>query len=76
VGATRSFAEGHNHRQPNDPQKLAPAIVELVKSKNPPVRLPLGRDTIEEIEKKNAFVANELAEWRRVAESTSSETGQ
>ena len=76
AGAMRSFAEAHNHQQPNDPQKLAPAILELVKSKNPPLRRPLGRDTIEAIEKKNAFVAKELAEWRRVAESTSFETGQ
>ena len=71
VGVMRSFAEGHNHQQPNDPAKLAPAILELVNSKNPPVRLPLGRDTIEAIEKKNASVAKELAEWRRLAESTS-----
>jgi hypothetical protein len=34
------------------------------------VRLPLGRDTIEAIETKNAFVAKELAEWREMAEST------
>ena len=74
AGAMRSFAQGHSHRQPNDPQKLAPAILELVQSKNPPVRLPLGRDTIEAIEKKNAFVAQELAEWRRVAESTGFDT--
>jgi NAD(P)-dependent dehydrogenase (short-subunit alcohol dehydrogenase family) len=71
VGAMRSFAEGHSHQQPNDPEKLGPAILKLVNAKNPPVRLPLGRDTIEAIEKKNAQVAKELAEWREVAESTS-----
>ena len=67
VGVMRSFAEGHNHQQPNDPAKLAPAILELVNSKNPPVRLPLGRDTIEAIEKKNASVAKELAEGGSLA---------
>ena len=59
-----------NHAQPNDPQKLAPALLKLVNAKTPPVRLPLGRDTVEAIEKKNAFVAKGLAEWREVAEST------
>ena len=34
-------------------------------AKNPPLRLPLGSDTVERIEAKNAFVAKELAEWRR-----------
>jgi hypothetical protein len=32
--------------------------------------LPLGSDTVERIEAKNASVAKELAEWRAVATST------
>ena len=39
-------------------------------AKNPPLRLPLGSDTVERIEAKNAFVAKELAEWRTLATST------
>ena len=66
----RSFAEGHNHQQPNDPAKLGPAIMALVNAERPPAPLPLGRDTVAVIEKKNAFVASELAERREVAEST------
>ena len=34
---------------------------QLVNAKNPPLRLPLGSDTVERIEAKNAFVARELA---------------
>ena len=70
VGPMGSFAEGHNHQQPNDPAKLGPAIMALVNAERPPAPLPLGRDTVAVIEKKNAFVARELAEWRRIAEST------
>ena len=70
VGAMRSFAEGHNHQQPNDPAKLGPAILALVNAEHSPVRLPFGRDTVAVVEKKNAFVARELAEWRQVAKST------
>lgn len=70
VGAMRTAMSDANHQQPNDPAKLAPALLKLVNAANPPVRLPLGRDTIAAIETKNAFVAKELAEWRAVAEST------
>ena len=69
-GAMRTAMAGANHQQPNDPQKLGPALLKLVNTAKPPVRLPLGPDTVEAIEKKNAFVAQELAEWREVAVST------
>jgi NAD(P)-dependent dehydrogenase (short-subunit alcohol dehydrogenase family) len=70
VGAMRT-AMGHaNHQQPNDPAKIGPALLRLVNHPRPPVRLPLGADTVEAIEKKNAFVARELAEWREIAVST------
>ena len=52
------------------PRKLASAFIALVNAKNPPLRLPLGSDTVERIEAKNAFVARELAEWRTLATST------
>jgi NAD(P)-dependent dehydrogenase (short-subunit alcohol dehydrogenase family) len=67
VGAMRSFAEAHNHQRPNDPAKLGLAILASVNAEHPPVRLPLGRDTVAVIEKKKAFVARELAEGRQVA---------
>jgi NAD(P)-dependent dehydrogenase (short-subunit alcohol dehydrogenase family) len=70
VGAMRTAMADANHQQPNNPEKVGPAMLALVNAKNPPVRLPLGRDTVEAIEKKNAFVAKELADWREIAEST------
>ncbi len=70
VGKTRSHAEDVNHGQRGDPRKLASAFIALANAKNPPLRLPLGSDTVERIEAKNAFVARELGEWREVATST------
>jgi NAD(P)-dependent dehydrogenase (short-subunit alcohol dehydrogenase family) len=70
VGKTRAHAADANHGQRGDPRKLAQAFIRLVNTKNPPLRLPLGSDTVERIEAKNAFVAKELAEWRAVATST------
>jgi NAD(P)-dependent dehydrogenase (short-subunit alcohol dehydrogenase family) len=70
VGKTRAHAADVNHGQRGDPRKLATAFMELVNTKNPPLRLPLGSDTVERIEAKNAFVARELSEWRTIATST------
>ena len=70
VGAMRSFAAGANHAQPGDPAKLAQAILQVVDSDDPPMRMPFGTDTVRRIETKNAFVAEELARWRDLAVST------
>jgi NAD(P)-dependent dehydrogenase (short-subunit alcohol dehydrogenase family) len=70
VGKTRSLAADFNHAQRGDPRKLATAFIALANAKNPPLRLPLGSDTVARIEAKNAFVAEELAAWRHVATST------
>jgi NAD(P)-dependent dehydrogenase (short-subunit alcohol dehydrogenase family) len=70
VGKTRSHAADVNHGQRGDPRKLAQAFIALTNAETPPLRLPLGSDTVERIEAKNTFVAKELAEWRTVATST------
>jgi NAD(P)-dependent dehydrogenase (short-subunit alcohol dehydrogenase family) len=70
VGAMRSFAADANHGQPGNPAKLADAFLTLVNADNPPLRLPLGSDTVARIEQKNRSVAAELAQWRDVALST------
>ncbi|CAB3769578.1 oxidoreductase [Paraburkholderia solisilvae] len=70
VGVTRDVAAGANHAQPGDPQKLAAAMLKLVDSANPPVRLPLGSDTVARINAKNRHVEQELETWRALAVST------
>jgi NAD(P)-dependent dehydrogenase (short-subunit alcohol dehydrogenase family) len=70
VGVTRDFAAGANHAQPGDPQKLSTAMLKLVDSHNPPVRLPLGSDTVARINAKNRHVESELEAWHAVAVST------
>jgi NAD(P)-dependent dehydrogenase (short-subunit alcohol dehydrogenase family) len=70
VGRTRAHAADANHGQRGDPRKLAQAFIALTKAESPPLRLPLGSDTVERIEAKNTLVAKELAEWRTVATST------
>jgi NAD(P)-dependent dehydrogenase (short-subunit alcohol dehydrogenase family) len=70
VGAMRDFAADANHAQPGDPLKLAAAILKLADSATPPVRLPLGSDTVAKIGEKHRFVEQELDVWRELAMST------
>lgn len=70
AGSMRETAARVNHAQPGDPSKAARAIVDMVESPNPPVRLQLGTDTIRAVEAKIGRVQAELATWRAVSEST------
>ena len=70
VGAVRNRVADLNHVQPGDPDKLAQVLVEFADAPNPPVRLPLGSDTVAAIETKHAVVEGILAQWRSVSAST------
>jgi NAD(P)-dependent dehydrogenase (short-subunit alcohol dehydrogenase family) len=70
VGKTRDMAGERNYQQPGDPIKLAQAILEIVNTDEPPLRLPLGSDTLQAIAQKNAYVEQETAKWRTLSEST------
>ncbi|NIF47379.1 SDR family NAD(P)-dependent oxidoreductase [Enterobacter sp. Ap-1006] len=70
VGEMRKFAAQVNHRQPGNPQKLAEAIIQLSQTPVPPLRLPLGSDTVAALREKNNNVNDELARWEDLARST------
>ena len=70
AGAMRVAVPDFNHQQPGDPVKLAQALLKLVDADDPPLRLPLGSDTLERMSEKNARVERETSAWRTVAEST------
>ena len=70
AGKVREVATEKNHQQPGDPKKLAKALIQLVNAPEPPVRLPLGTDTLARIAEKNAFVEKETAKWRTLSAST------
>lgn len=70
AGQMRITAGERNHDQPGDPVKAAAAIIDVVESERPPVRLQLGNDTIAAVEAKLAHVQAELAQWRSVSQST------
>ncbi|MFP3550491.1 oxidoreductase [Paraburkholderia sp. SIMBA_049] len=69
-GNVRRFAVGMNHNQPGDPQKLATALVTLVDAQTPPLRLPLGTDTLKAIAEKSEYVTTETEAWKTLSAST------
>ncbi|MEW5686542.1 MAG: oxidoreductase [Pseudomonadota bacterium] len=70
AGSVRMVASDLNHGQPGDPDRLARVLVRFADAPNPPVRLPLGSDTVAAIAAKHASDAAILAEWRPVSVST------
>jgi NAD(P)-dependent dehydrogenase (short-subunit alcohol dehydrogenase family) len=70
AGAVRTRAVDLNHGQPGDPDRLARVLVDFAEASDPPVRLPLGSDTVAVIEAKHASDAAILREWRGVSTST------
>lgn len=57
-------------KQPGDPRKAAQAMIKVVESENPPLRLPLGEDSILAIEAELENVKKDIALWREVGVET------
>ncbi len=70
TGRVRQVVTGLNHAQPGDPDQLARVLVTFADAPEPPVRLPLGSDTVAAIKAKHASDAVILAEWHAVSVST------
>ncbi|WP_250481247.1 MULTISPECIES: oxidoreductase [unclassified Caballeronia] len=69
-GKLRQLAGEINHNQPGDPAKLAKAMIRLVDAETPPLRLPLGTDTLKALAEKNAYVKAETETWKSLSAST------
>lgn len=70
AGRVRGIAAELSHNQPGDPARLAEVLVAFAEAPNPPVRLPLGSDTVAAIEAKHASDRAILAKWRDLSVST------
>ncbi|MEO7887595.1 MAG: oxidoreductase [Polaromonas sp.] len=70
AGKVREVAAQISHKQAGDPLRLAQAMLTLVASDTPPLRLPMGTDTLKVIEDKHAFVEAEVKAWRALSAST------
>lgn len=70
AGAVRIKARAVSHNQPGDPDRLAQVLLDFGTIENPPVRLPLGSDTVAAIAAKHADDAALVAAWKHVSIST------
>jgi NAD(P)-dependent dehydrogenase (short-subunit alcohol dehydrogenase family) len=70
AGATREKAKVISRNQPGNPDRLASVLIDFVDMENPPVRLPLGSDTVAAIEAKIASDTAILERFRSISVST------
>ena len=70
VGKALEWFEGLSGRQPNDPSRVAAAIIEAVASPEPPLRLALGPEAVEAIREKLSSQRRDLDAWERLSAST------
>lgn len=68
AGVFRERISGIDGKQEGDPAKAAQAIIDVVNSENPPLRLPLGKVAIATITSKLASVQHDLDATRSTAE--------
>ena len=57
-------------KQPNDPRRVAEAILSAVGSPEPPLRLALGEEAVQAIREKLEGQSTDLDNWERLASST------
>ena len=76
AGAVREAAVRINLNQPGDPKRLAQAVLQVVASATPPLRLPLGTDTLKAIADTQAAWSAETATWRALSASTDFPPGE
>lgn len=69
AGAFRKMLKGVDGKQEGDPEKAAQAILELVRSEHPPLRLPLGKIALKTIGMKLQSVQADLDAAREIAEN-------
>ncbi|SFB04458.1 hypothetical protein SAMN03159496_01506 [Rhizobium sp. NFR07] len=66
----REKAKVISRNQPGNPDRLASVLIDFVDMENPPVRLPLGSDTVAAIEAKIASDKAILERFRSISVST------
>jgi NAD(P)-dependent dehydrogenase (short-subunit alcohol dehydrogenase family) len=65
--ARRQAISSGSGKQPGDPVRAAEAMIEVVQSKNPPLRLVLGRMALETARGKLDLVRRDLGTWEKTS---------
>lgn len=70
VGACRRILDGHAGHERGDPRRAAEAIMQIIESESPPLRLLLGADAIEYAHGKLRGQLDEIAAWQSLSMAT------
>lgn len=70
VGQIRKAVSGLHGNQPGDPAKLAGVVLQLSRSENPPLHLPVGKDAVDLFRSRAEINAKEVDEWAEISNST------
>ena len=70
VGPTRAYVTGGDGSQPGDPAKAAAAILAALDAEQPPLRLALGGDAVDNIRAELDSRGAELASWEQTSRAT------
>lgn len=73
MDGTMKWLKDMDGKQPGDPDKAAAAMIQVVESDNPPLRLALGADAVSAIDAKLESVKAELDAWKQVSIDTAFE---
>jgi NAD(P)-dependent dehydrogenase (short-subunit alcohol dehydrogenase family) len=70
VGPVAGALEGANGEQPGDPARAAQAILAALDSPEPPLRLPLGNQAVDEVLSHLDAARTEVEKWEAVTRAT------
>jgi NAD(P)-dependent dehydrogenase (short-subunit alcohol dehydrogenase family) len=70
TGPTRAAVDGMDGTQPGDPRKAAQAILDVLSSPEPPLRLALGDDAVDNIAAHHELLHADLTRWEKLSRST------
>ncbi|SDM49263.1 Short-chain dehydrogenase [Daejeonella rubra] len=70
-GDRLNLLQSNSGKQPGDPVKGAKAMLKVVNSENPPLRLVLGKPALDAIREKYKMVEEELKAWEDITLNTS-----
>lgn len=65
-----AFLKDFDQNQPGDPDKAMDVLIQVTKSKNPPVHLFLGKDAYEVANNKITTIQKDLSDWESFGTST------
>jgi NAD(P)-dependent dehydrogenase (short-subunit alcohol dehydrogenase family) len=67
AGTRRAQLVSDSGRQPGDPKQVAAAILQVVASESPPLRLVLGRSGLQAVRDKLASLQDEIRAWEELS---------